>query len=539
MYRLRIVFQRVSLDSVVYLILCLVTLVSAFGPLIYLYMHAPQGTQYRFADGFFYDYYHYLMKIQSGMMGKLGYYNRYTEVVQPVSYGHAIFALIGYVSAAFGVLRPDIAFLFSRIITLSLLFVALYQSVRRLFSSTQTRIVAFVLFITGTSGYTISHSSYGWRAVEPITFSGFYNALQKFPAPPQHLLASTLLLLIGSVAFQSAPKKMTQVFIGAGAFLIGMLQPFISVVGILSVWIVVLYEWMLMRRKSHVVVHSAFIFTLSSIIPLWYYANLFQYVMPWKIWASTTFGYNYSADFMSYIVANSMYAPFVVIAICIAKKTSATIMFYLVWGSVVPTLLYPFAAQGMLVSLPRLLQIQQYIPLSIVSAYVIQQMLVSVGRNMQRMIVFVLCITAILFALLPWKTTIADSLIWKQPSYYNVFIPNDFIDALTYLNTYTPQESVVLTGEYMSAVIPAFTHNRVILGRGDITNDYDSKLQGMYAMFGPSPDASSILEYLRRYHISYVLFGVDTPVYAGPYLEYSFLQPVFTKGLVVITKVLR
>lgn len=539
MYRLRTLLQRVHADVYLYIALCLITFASAFGPLVYLYIHAPSGTQYRFADGFFYDYYHYLMKIQSGMMGKLGYYDRYTDVVQPVSYGHAIFALMGWVSAAFGLYRSDIVYLFSRIITLFLLFVAVYKTVTRFFSSVQSRIIAFVLFFTGTSGYVISRGAGGWRAVEPITFSGFYNALQKFPAPPQHLLASMLLLLVGSIAYRSTHTKAKDWVVGISAFLIGMLQPFISVVGVLSVWMVFMYEWCVLRKKPYSTLQSAMVFSLGSIFPLIYYAYLFKNVLPWTIWAHTTFGYNYSADFTNYVIANIMYVPFVLLALWFAKKLPLIVVFYLGWGAVIPTMLYPFAARGTLLSLPRLLQIQQYIPLSIVSAYVIQQMMLRFGKKTRNAITVILSVAALIFVYLPWKTTITDSFVWKQPGYYNVFIPNDFIDALTYLNTHTPDESVVLTGEYMSAVIPAFTHNRVIVGRGDVTNDYDAKLQGMYAVFSPTPDANAIQAYLTRYHVSYVLFGVDTPSYAFPYTGYPFLQPVFSKGAVVIVKVVR
>jgi hypothetical protein len=158
-------------------------------------------------------------------------------------------------------------------------------------------------------------------------------------------------------------------------------------------------------------------------------------------------------------------------------------------------------------------------------------------ETFQRGIIWDLCVTAVVFAVLPWRTTISDSFDWKQPGYYNVFIPNDFIDALSYLEKYTPSESVVLTGQYMSAVIPAFTHNRVILGRGDVVWDYTSKLQGMYAMFNGHPDEASVRSYLHRYHITYVLFGVDTPGYVSPYTSYPFLMPVFTKGAVTITRV--
>ncbi len=528
----------ISLQFVVYIFLCAVTFVSAFGPLVYAYVHAPVGTQYRFADGFFPDYYHYLMKIESGMMGKFGYYNRYTEIPQPVSYGHAIFPLMGQLGAVLGLYRADIVYLISRVVTLCLLFAVMYAAVTRLFAKARYRILAYILFFTGTSGYTVSRVGGVLRAVEPITFSGFYNALQKFPAPPQHLLASTLLLFVGIIAFRPVLTRAYWVVLIAGAFCIGMLQPFIGAVGVASVWFVV--GWSILTKKEwRSAVRLAVIYTAASIVPLLYYAYLFKYVPPWTIWATNTFGYNYQIDFWGYLVANIMYLPFLVFLIPVARKLPRMYVFFLGWGAIIPTALFPFAARGTLLSLPRLLQVQQYIPLSILAAYAAETMLRSGGKALQRISIWLLCAAAILFAALPWRTTILDSFAWKQPGYYNVFIPDDFLSALTYLETRTSAESVVLTGEYMSDVIPAFTHNRVILGRSDVVTDYDTKLQGMYTVFGGHPDPVFVYNYLKKYRISYVLFGTDTPQFGVPYTSFPFLVPVFSRGSVTVVRVIR
>lgn len=131
----------------------------------------------------------------------------------------------------------------------------------------------------------------------------------------------------------------------------------------------------------------------------------------------------------------------------------------------------------------------------------------------------------------------SDSFSWKRPEYYNVFIPQDFLSALTYLERNTPQESVVLTGELMSSVIPAFTHNRVILGRGDVVTGYDQKLAGMYAMFGADPAPAAVRGYLNRYRVHYVIFGTDTPGFCPVYCTYPFLKAVFYEGNVMVAKV--
>lgn len=532
-------FRLLWSPLILYIFLCAVVIVSAFGPLFYLYLHSPAGTQFRFADGFFYDYYHYLMKIQSGMMGYAGYYNRYTDVPQPVSYGHALFPLMGMISAALGFYRADIVYLISRIVALIFLFVVMYRVVSTIFSDRGCRILAYVLFFTGTSGYAITRVSGVLRAVEPISFSGFYNALSKFPAPPHHLLASTLLLLAGILAYGSGQKKQRYVSLAVISFFIGMLQPFIGIVGILSFWFVVGYTLVLGKRLERRDVVPAIIFSVAGIGPVGYYGYLFSHVLPWTIWAHTTFGYNFQTDFLGYVTANIMYVPFLIFLIPVFKKLPKSILFYVGWGAVIPTVLYPLATRGALLSLPRLLQVQQYIPLTIAAAFGLYTVLKGNRVYLQRTIICILCVGAVLFAVLPWQTAMAESMTYKQAGYYNVFIPNDFIDALRFLETKTISESVVLTGEYMSAVIPAFTHNRVILGRADVVSDYDVKLRGLYAMFNGHPDEVQVKKYLDTYHIAYVLFGVDTPPYAEPYTSYAFFIPVFVNDTVTIVRVIR
>lgn len=176
-----------------------VVLLSAFGPLVYLSVTAPAGTGYRFADGFFTDYYHYLMKIKSGMMGHFGYYNRYTEIPQPETYGHMIFPLMGYAAAFLGIVRTDIVYLLSRLVTLVVLFFIWYRACDTdSFERNSQNYCTHILFcrygyVRGyPDGRRMAGSGNGY------VYRVLY-ALSKFPVHPQHLIASAGLLGIAYV----------------------------------------------------------------------------------------------------------------------------------------------------------------------------------------------------------------------------------------------------------------------------------------------------------------------------------------------------
>lgn len=537
MHYITSLLRRLRPDAVVYFVGCTAVFVSCFGPLLYLYAHAPAGTQYRFADGFFIDYYHYLMKIKSGMMGYLGYYNRYTEIPQPVTYGHMIFPVMGYIASLSGFYRSDIVYLFSRIVSLLILFSIFYRSVRKLIMDSLHRVFVYVLFFTATSGYAITKTANGFRAAEPISFSGFYNALTKFPAPPHHLLPSALLLFVSYLVLNKRIRFTQTVIIFLIALVIGELNPLISIIGTLSFLFVLGYYVIFRRQLVRNTLLPVIVFCVGSAIPVLYYDYLFKTTLPWSIWATNTFAYTYPTDFWQYIVANVMFLPFLILSLSTVRKMPPVLLFLFGWGAIVPTVLYPIAAGNKLLSVERLLQAQQYIPLTIVSGYGVTVFMKKFPTAVRTRIVAIACVFMILFAALPWYTAIANSIEWKKPGYYNVFIPDDFIQAMDYLDKHSPSESVVLTGEYMSSVIPAFTHNRVLLGRGDVVLDYGQKLQGMYTVFGPKPDETFVRKYLTEYRVSYIIFGTDTPGFAAPYTSFPFLRPVFTSGPVTVVAV--
>jgi hypothetical protein len=531
-------YRHITPDRIIFILGCLITFISALGPLFYSYIYAPAGTHYRFADGYFFDYYHYLMMIKGGMMGYFGYFNRVSEIVQPVSYGHAIYSLAGMISAIFGLYRTDIVYLIMRIGFLIGLFVVMDRAIRVVFSNSLYRVACYVLFFTSTSGYVIERSVRGLRAIEPITFSGYYNALAKFPAPPQHVLASTLLLTVALIGFRRTSGSWGQYGVLALiAFLIGMVQPFLCCIGVLTCWFVTVWGSVSKSYSWRDAITPALVYTLASMVPIGYYLYLSRYIPPWTLWANLTLNDTNYIDFFGYIVANVMFLPFFVLLIPHVRKLPRHMMFFVGWGAVVPTLLFLLTLQVPSMSQTRLLQVQQYIPLCIISIYGLERVFGLTKRTLQKSIISVFCFLAIVYAVVPWYTTIMDSLYWKDFTTYNVFIPDDYMDVLSYLEQHTPAQSVVLSGEYISMVIPAFTHNRTIVGRQDVTADYGEKLAGLQQIFGFYPEVSAVQTYLSRYHIAYVIFGLDMPVFTQPYSEYTFFRPVYKKGGITLVEV--
>jgi len=528
-----------SPDTWVFLLFSLVTFLSVFGPLLYLFFTAPNGTTYRFADGFTDDYYQYLSKIKDGMMGVPYYFNRYTDIVQPPTFGHAFFPMIGLLGALLGMQRPDIVYLAARIVALLLLFVTYIAVVRTYLSSFTHRIVAYIFFFTSTSLYSLSQTERGLRAIEPIVFSSYYNALQKFSGPPQHLIAAALLLSV--VLFFTTNTFPWRKYVGLSicAVIIGMLHPIVALAGVLSILFMWGVVFLFNKQDAQRLVVPVCVFSIMSALPIGYYAYLFSHIPPWTTWNTLIFQYNYQVNFFGFLRANGFFLPFLVFFVLVFRKHPRVAAFLISWGVIVPVVLFPFAYEGKGITLPRLLQIQQYIPLSILSAMGVSLFLARFKKTWQTISITLLCASAVCFAAVPWKMTIEDSFFWKQYTYFNVFIPNDVLSAFEYLDSGTPKESVVFGGDLISSMIPAFTHNRVVIGRGDVVDDYPERIQGMQDFFQLHLPPDAMKRYIDRYHVTYILFGIDGPNFTAPFTDFSYLRSVFRSGNIDVVQVIR
>ncbi|EFK97936.1 hypothetical protein LDC_0005 [sediment metagenome] len=106
-----------------------------------------------------------------------------------------------------------------------------------------------------------------------------------------------------------------------------------------------------------------------------------------------------------------------------------------------------------------------------------------------------------------------------------------------YLNKNSPKGSIVLSGEYASMMIPAFTNNFTILGREDSSYNYFSKKMEAFDFLNGKLDEKRSLEYLKKHNISYVIFGIDTiPYNSLPFKSWQSFEEIFREGNVVVVK---
>jgi hypothetical protein len=122
-----------------------------------------------------------------------------------------------------------------------------------------------------------------------------------------------------------------------------------------------------------------------------------------------------------------------------------------------------------------------------------------------------------------------------------VYIPENGMEALSYLATAAPERTVVLSLEYVGDLIPMYSGLR---GYG--TKDYNLRWYQRGGALDPEIEAfykgtmsnEQAKQFLARTHIKYVWFGWDERRLTLAIKYTDILQPVFTKGNVTIYKVI-
>ncbi len=114
----------------------------------------------------------------------------------------------------------------------------------------------------------------------------------------------------------------------------------------------------------------------------------------------------------------------------------------------------------------------------------------------------------------------------------NIYIPDQNISAMQYLNTNTKSFAAVLAPDYIGNYLPAFTLDRVYVGHEVATIDFFPKQKKAYHFFNLDFKAEEAAEFIKNNGIEYV-FSDRGDIFA----EFSsFLKPVFQKGNVVLYK---
>lgn len=530
--------KKYSLPSPRLLFLILIVCIGVFTPLVINIVKTPPGTYYPFAEGFLPDYYQYNSWINDGINGHILLTSRYTQAQQAPSLIHTLFPLAGWISRPFH-LSAFTVFLLLRAVSLITFLIAINAFINRFFASSRSRWIATIMIVTSTSFWTMEGNAAFSHIREPIEWINTFSAIAKFNLPPHHLFALGMLIVSILLLTEVPLTRRSTIKVCICAILAGFLNP--SILALFLLFWTVMACFMLLTKRFRFTRHLTGIgfFLLIGGVVFGYHFRLFQSVLPWSHMYTLMRVFHPPVSFSSYLQALGPILIFSLFALS-KKNIKNPLHLYLIVWAYLPLALFPFLGNPLPINAARLFQSYQYIPLSILATQGLVNLVFLIRSIVPpRVSTTILVILLIMYAIPPAIKTVKATVDEIQPRFYNAYVPITAIHAFTFLNEKSAQGSVVLSGEYISQMIPAFTHNRTILGRDDVAPDYYTKQKIAYAFVDGKLTSNETVQFLKQYTISYVLFGVDTRPYEtlDTLRHYPFFKEVFREGSVSVVRV--
>ncbi len=488
------------------LFVILLVFIAVFLPLVLQFFLAPTGTTYTLGDGYMPDYYQYLSWIKSGQMGQLFLSSRYSAMALPNALVHPIFAITGMVTGLFHISTP-VAYLMLRIIATLIFLLMLFRFIQSIFPSRIHRITGLLLFLFGTGLGTVS-------------WSGHFDIIAKYSLPPHHLLALAVWMeIIRSFARAGLAKLIVL------GWVLALLNPSIF-----------LFAMIFLAFSN--ILHSKFWILLLGVSPIIIY-NLvtLRSVPPWSIMYLRMLDFNPPTTFINYLLSLS---PLLPLSLLGAWKMRNPI---LISWAYLPIALFPLV--GIIpINYSRLLQTYQYIPITLLAVSGLHVFirpplagLALQGVALRKFIGYFLVSVLIIYGAIVYITTLRPQLLPHHLTYYNVFVPNALLSAFRFLDS-LPHEQVILSGEYVSEMIPAFTKHRSVIGRDDVIAGYYPLQDRVFAFLDGRMTEDEALAFAKEQKIDYVIFGIDTNRLDDlPTKNYPFLMLKFTDGSVTVAMV--
>lgn len=542
-------FHFLRFESVAFLILLIGVFVGVYKPLWEHIRQTPTGTLYTFAEGYLPDYYQYLSWVKDGMMGNVFLSSRYTEKVYPAALVHTVFPFIGFLGNIFG-LPSYAAYTLARIISNLIFLFALVYLIKNFLPSAIERGLAY-LFLLATTGVWSLDSTSG-KLIEAIPWSGNFNIVGKFFLPPHHLLSLTILIIaiVKLTKVKTSKELFLAVIIGAiGGFLNPSLLTFFFLFLFSTLLLLFMFHLipkllsinrLIYSNNSRGLLGPSLCFISVGGLILLYNAYLFQNILPWSRMYTLMRGFNPPVAFSAYLMALGPTLVPAAIGILDPKVRNTRLgMFLMIWAFF-PLLLFPFLGNPLPFNASRLFQSYQYIPLSVLGAaglaYVSQ--LLSRLKIPPHFSLTVIILGFSLYGITPYVKGIEGIVEPIKPWHINAYIPNSAMRTFEILDNKTPPESVVLASETVSTMIPAFTHNRVLLGRDDVAPDYYEKREKAFAMLDGRFTQEEAKQFLKDYNVSYILFGLDAhQFFDTKNTVFPFLKIFYQDEAIIVVKV--
>lgn len=458
------------------------------------------------------DYYYYLSLMQQGLEGKWLVTSRFTpESFQP-QFAQTFFVLMGFFGRITHIGLPLIYTLARLIFALSVGFSVYLLLV--LFDKRK------VVRIVGTAFVMFGSSFWIWRQSEIkqfLTFWTSFDARERTTFLPHHLFGSfaiVLSLIFLTIYFKAGRKK----WLISAAFT-GFIGTFVNPITFGNFLPALVLAFLLFavvnfnnKTLSKNYLLPLLLFLVSCFIPFIYFLIIQGSTFPWTTYNPTRNMLNFGLSFKEYVLGLGpvfLFSLFGLKRIFTTKDFLGLVLFSWI---LIPFIGIFLISKNFNFGNVFFFYAFSYIPIGIIGALGFTDLTEFFAKNFRikrEILLLPLFLLLMIYFAFSWYGSIKKEISRWTPNIFNIFLPRDFFLAFNFLNNNSDSESVVLTGEHLGTIIPAFTHNRVVIGHPVNTYDFENKKTEVTEFFLQS-DIDKAVELIKKYRVDYVFFTYDT-----------------------------
>lgn len=519
--------KRYSLE-IVFILFFVTVLAANIANRITIKNRAPSYATPTYAMGHAGDYHQYIAFLKYGREGHMLYHNAWSEEDIPDLLLQPIYPIFGLITKPLGLSLFTTYFVF-QMLSIGLLFGSVYTLIRSIFKKRAPAILAAVAFFFATGFWFLESLHPLTLSAIPIGADTFDPYLKYLTIPPHHHIA--IALFVFAIVSITHNSKKTPIITAILVAAMGLIHPYIQLVALMVITGNTAITSIRERTWDHTSARTWLCTILFSLPGIIYYIYVYAVILTGfsvateGIFSPVTSFYPIHLYFLSL-------GPLLLLSVGIfpiRRLWTSTYVVPLALWAYGPIVLFALAPLHLPINQWRLFQSFQQIPLALLAAISITEIVRT--TKIYRQAIAITCILLAAYGSLAYLYQYQLQTTQSISRYINLFTPEHMLRMYEYLNANTPADSVVLAGEFTSNMIPEHTHNRVIIGHNGNNRNYNQKKQELYVFLSGNMPISEVPAFLDKYHVSYIVFGGDAPIYAQtPYTTLPYLHEVYTEN---------
>lgn len=502
------------------------------------------------------DWRFYISRIREGYEGKWLVTEKYTSEVHSPSVLHIVYLFIGKAARVFS-LQPEYAFVAARIVSGIFFIMSAYLLIHALVREKKLRIIAFLLFLFVANIPVLDRYGiqlFGRNLSFVITWNTFFDPGKRLVFLPHYTLANGLLFLGFRLLVRGIKERKVQAITSSGVllFLASLVLPTVAIfsLGVSAAYI----AFSLVAGFSRKTVINEVLKMAKITWPFWVlslgtliFLKLATSYFPWNLGVLIDL-----TRFRRLLTNNEILFGMGIIgplgligALYVIFSKNREYLFPVSWIAALVGLHF-FADKTNFFSSQRFYQIDHHVVLAILTVF----LLAALEKFLNKRYVFgILAALVFVPSILAWIVSVKSSLMFIDAKIgagypiipqlpYIVYPVRDVMNGVFWLRDNTNHNTVVLSGETLGNMIPAYSGNYVYFGHGNQTVLFDSKKEMVARFFRGGIGEEGAKELVREGRINYIFYGVEErELSQGHDPNYSFLELVYKNPLVKIFKV--